>query len=68
MDLAPVWVALSGAALEDLHADLMDELRELDEDLKALKLLNRPLFDGYTQARKVLNYGGGSSKEKPAVA
>lgn len=59
--------ALAGAALEDLLGDLMDELRELDEDMKAFKLLNRPLFDGYTQARKVLNSGGGSSKSKPAA-
>ncbi|MGY3088098.1 hypothetical protein ACVWYF_001131 [Hymenobacter sp. UYAg731] len=60
--------ALSGAALEDLLTDLMDELRELDEDMKAFKLLNRPLFAGYTQARKVINSGGGGGKEKPAVA
>jgi hypothetical protein len=27
------------------------ETHTWDEDLKALKLLNRPFFDGYTQAR-----------------
>ena len=53
--------ALSGAALEDLLADLMDELRKLDDDMKAFKLLNHLLFDGYTQARKIINSGGGSS-------
>jgi hypothetical protein len=50
---------LSGAALEDLLADLMDELRTLDEDMKAFKLLDRPLYAGYTQARKIINSGGG---------
>ncbi|MBO2010353.1 hypothetical protein [Hymenobacter negativus] len=60
--------ARSGAALEDLHTDLMDELRELDEDMKAFKLLNRELYAGYLQARKIINSGGGSSKEKPAEA
>ncbi|GAB3583252.1 hypothetical protein [Hymenobacter daeguensis] len=57
----------AGAALEDLLADLMDELRTLDEDLKAFKLLDRPLYDGYTQARKIINSGGGG-KEKPSEA
>ena len=38
---------LSGAVREDLLADLMDELHALDEDLKAFKLLDRPLYDGY---------------------
>ena len=59
---------LSGAALEDLLTDLMDELRTLDEDMKAFKLLDRPLYDGYTQARKIINSGGGSGKQKPAAA
>ena len=59
---------LSGAALEDLLADLMDELRTLDEDMKAFKLLGRPLYDGYTQARKILNSGSGGGKEKPVAA
>ncbi len=52
----------SGASLEDLLADLMDELRTLDEDMKAFKLFDRPLYDGYTQARKIINSGGGSGK------
>lgn len=43
----------------------MDELRILDEDLKAFKLLGCPLYDGYTQARKIINSGG--SKDKPGV-
>lgn len=55
---------LSGAALEDLLSNLIDELQTLDEDMKAFKLLNRPLYAGYTQARKVINSGGGSGKEK----
>ncbi|MBD2724568.1 hypothetical protein [Hymenobacter armeniacus] len=58
---------LLGAALADLLADLMDELRTLDEDMKAFKLLDRPLYDGYTQARKIIN-SGGSGKEKPSEA
>jgi hypothetical protein len=37
-----------------------------DEDLKAL--LDRPLSDGYPQARPLLNFGGGGNKEKPAAA
>ncbi|GAB3876972.1 hypothetical protein GCM10028824_35880 [Hymenobacter segetis] len=36
--------------------------------MKACKLLDRPLYDGYTQARKILNSGGGSGKEKPGEA
>jgi hypothetical protein len=59
---------LSGAALEDLLEDLMDEVRTLDEDMKAFKLLDRPLYDGYVQMRKIIDSGGGSTaKEKPAV-
>ncbi len=59
---------LSGAALEDLLASLMDEVRTLDEDIKAFKLLNRPLYDGYMQMRKIISSGGGSSaKATPAV-
>ena len=59
---------LSGAALEDLVSDLMDEVRTLDEDMKAFKLLDRELYAGYSQARKIVSSGGGSGKEKPAVA
>ena len=40
---------LSGAALEDLLAYLMDEVHALDKDLKAFKLLNRPIYDGYAR-------------------
>ena len=60
---------LSGAALEDLLAELLAEVRTLDEDMKAFKLLNRELYAGYLQARKILNSGGGSGevKAKPAV-
>lgn len=46
----------------------MDELRTLDEDMKAFKLLDRPLYDGYPQARKIINSGGRSGKQKPAAA
>ena len=59
---------LSGAALEDLVNHLMDEVRTLDEDMKAFKLLDRPLYDGYQQMRKIISSGGGSSKGKPGVA
>ena len=56
--------ALSGAALEELLAALLDELRELDEDLKAFKLLSSPFCEGYTQAGN----GGKSGKEEPAIS
>jgi len=59
---------LSGAALEDLLDELMVEVRTLDEDMKAFKLLDRPLYDGYAQMRKIVSSGGGGSKEKPAAA
>jgi hypothetical protein len=59
---------ISGAALEDLVDDLMVQVRTLDEDMQAFKLLDRPLYDGYLQMRKIINSGGGSSKEKPAAA
>ncbi|MBF9221992.1 hypothetical protein [Hymenobacter ruricola] len=60
---------LSGAALEDLLADLMEEVRTLDEDMKAFKLIDRPLYDGYVQMRMILDSGGGKAKEeKPKVA
>lgn len=49
---------LAGAALEELVDALLDEVRHLDADMKAFKLLNRPLYDGYTQARKLVNTGG----------
>jgi len=58
---------LSGAAMEDLLPDLMDELHALDEALKAFKPLNRPPYNGYPQTRKRLNPGGGGGKEKPAA-
>jgi hypothetical protein len=58
---------LSGAALEDLVDDLMDEVRTLDEDMKAFKLLNRPLYDGYLQVRKIISSGGGTAPVKPEV-
>ena len=59
---------LSGAALEDLVAELMDEVRALDEDMKAFKLIDRPIYDGYVQMRKIISSGGGSGAAKPAVA
>ena len=61
---------LSGAALEDLVTDLMDEVRTLDEDMKAFKLLDRPLHEGYVQMRKIIDSGGGGEKAKvkPVVA
>ena len=58
---------LSGAALEDLVSELMDEVRELDEEMKAFKLIDRPLYDGYVQMRKIINSGGGSGKADAAV-
>ena len=59
----------SGAALENLVAHLMDEVRALDENMKAFKLLGRPLYDGYLQMRKIISSGGGSgAAKKPAVA
>jgi len=58
---------LSGAALEDLLGALMDEVRDLDEDLKAFKLIDRPIYDGYVQTRKIVSSGGGG-QEKPAAA
>ena len=48
---------VAGAALEELVAALLDEVRQLDADMKAFKLLNRPLYDGYTQARKLVSTG-----------
>ena len=59
---------LSGAATEGMLADLMDELHALDEDLKAFKLLDCPPYNGYPQARQLLNSGGGGGKEKLAAA
>ena len=58
---------LSGAALKELVDDLMGEVRELDEDMKAFKLLDRPLYDGYVQARKIINSGGGGGKLEKQV-
>lgn len=60
---------LSGAAQEDLLRDLIDELQTLDEDMKAFKLIDQPIYDGYVQMRKVIDSGGGGkAKEKPAAA
>ena len=56
---------LSGAATEGMLADLMDEFRTLDKDTKAFKLIDRPLYHGYIQMRKIIDSGGGSGKEKP---
>jgi len=59
---------LSGAALEDLLDELLDELRDLDEDMKAFKLIDRPIYDGYVQMRKIISSGGGggsTSTTKP---
>ena len=50
----------------------MDEVRTLDEDMKAFKLLDRPLYDGYQQMRKIISSGGGGGGDvkpgKPGVA
>ena len=56
---------LSGAALEDLVDHLMDEVRALDEDMLAFKLIDRPIYDGYVQMRKVISTGsrGGAAPE-----
>ena len=63
---------LSGAALEDLVSELMDEVRALDEDMKAFKLIDRPIYDGYVQMRKIISSGGGGGGDvkpgKPGVA
>lgn len=60
---------LSGAALRDLVDDLMVEVRALDENMKAFRLLDRPLCDWYVQMRKIINsgVGGGGAKVKPGV-
>ena len=58
---------VSGAALEDLVSALMDEVRTLDEDMKAFKLIDRATFDAYTQARKIINSGGGPGKPGAVV-
>lgn len=58
---------LSGAALEDLLRELMDELRELDEDMKAFKLIDRPMYDGYVQMRKIIDSGGGGKGKSGEV-
>ncbi len=57
---------LSGAALEDLVDELMVAVRALDEDMKAFKLIDRPLYDGYAQMRKIVSSGGGGG-EAPAT-
>ena len=49
---------VAGAALEELVDALMDKMRQLDADMKAFKLLNRELYKGYTQARKLVTTGG----------
>ena len=51
---------LANASLATQLGDLLDSLRELDQDMKAFKLLDRPLYEGYLQARKLLNSGPGS--------
>ena len=33
--------------------------------MKAFKLLDRPLYDGYVQMRKIISSGGGGSDVKP---
>ncbi|MCB2376884.1 hypothetical protein LGH70_04785 [Hymenobacter sp. BT635] len=53
---------VAGAALEDLLDELMGEVRQLDSDMKAFKLLNRELYEGYAQARKLVTTGGTSEK------
>lgn len=55
---------LSGAALEDLLATLRGEVRALDENMKVFRLLNRPLFDGYIQVRRIISSGGGGGAAK----
>jgi hypothetical protein len=54
---------VAGAALEDLLDALMEEVRQLDEDMKAFKLLDRELYKGYAQARKLVTTGGTSEAE-----
>jgi hypothetical protein len=54
---------LAGAALEEVLAELMGEVRELDEDMKAFKLLDKELYAGYRQARKIVDSGGGKAQK-----
>ena len=59
---------LAAGKLEELLGRLMDELRELDQEMKAFKLIDRAIYDGYQQMRKIINSGGGKNEEvKPEV-
>ena len=55
---------VAGAALEDLLDELMVEVRQLDEDMKAFKLLDKGLYAGYRQARKLVTTGGKGGGEE----
>ncbi|UOQ51520.1 hypothetical protein [Hymenobacter cellulosivorans] len=57
---------VAGAALEDLVNELMVEIRELDADMKAFKLLNRELYEGYRQTRKLVTTGRRSEEAQEA--
>ncbi len=55
---------LSDAALENLLATLINEVRTLDEDMKAFKLLDRPLYDNYVQVRKIISPGAAAARRR----
>lgn len=57
---------VAGAALEDLLDALMVEIRELDADMKAFKLLDKELYAGYRQTRKLVTTGSRSEEVKEA--
>lgn len=42
-----------------LVSELMGEVRALDADMKAFKLLDRELYDGYAQMRTIVSSGAG---------
>ncbi|MBF9223424.1 hypothetical protein [Hymenobacter ruricola] len=49
---------------EDLLADLMQQVYELDKPMEVFRFLNRPLYDAYKRARRVGSSGGKGSKGK----
>ena len=61
----------AGEKLEGLVDTLMQEIRDLDEDMKGFILLDAELYGDYLQARKIINTGsrggdGGGEGEAPA--
>ena len=65
LGLLPVLLGPELASKGLLEA-LLNEIKTLDGDMKAFKLIDRPPYDGYVPMRRVIKSEGGDKTVKPS--